>query len=204
VIIAQSFRRKAIVTIIAAAAFASLYEATILDSKYAAARLARPGDASTQPAPGDRLAFRATAYCKGLTTASGVAVRAGIAAADPVLLPVGSVIDVAAQNPKYSGIYTIMDTGPAVKGRLIDIYMWSCYEALDFGRMPIDLTVLRLGWNPKATTPSFFERMFKRPPPTAALLPSRPLPQAVIPPQVVVPDQKIVPDQPELESLIAE
>ena len=56
-----------------------------------------------------------------------------------------------------------MDTGPAVQGRLIDIYMWSCYEALDFGRMPIQLTVLRLGWNPKATTPGFFERMFKRP-----------------------------------------
>lgn len=207
-IIAQSFRRKAIVTIIAAGGFVSLYEATILDSKYAA-RLVTPDDASAQPAPGDRLAFRATAYCKGLTTASGVAVRAGIAAADPVLLPVGSVIDVAAQNPKYSGIYTIMDTGPAVKGSLIDIYMWSCYEALDFGRMPIDLTVLRLGWNPKATTPSFFARMFKRPPPTPALLPSRPLPQSVIPLQMAVPDQTIVPDQtvvpsqPDLESQAA-
>ena len=192
-IIAQSFRRKLIVTIIAAGGFASLYEATILDSKDAARRLT-PEDASAQPAPGDRLAFRATAYCKGLTTASGAAVRAGIAAADPGLLPVGSVVNVAARNPKYSGIYTIMDTGPAVKGRLIDIYMWSCYEALDFGRMPIELTVLRLGWNPKATTPSFFERMFKRPPPEPALLPSRPLPQSVIPPQTVVPEQAIVPD----------
>lgn len=200
VIIAKSFRRKAIVTIIAAGGFASLYEATILDSKDVV-RLVRPDDATGQPAPGDRLAFRATAYCKGLTTASGVAVRAGIAAADPTLLPVGSVIDVAAQNAKYSGIYTVMDTGPAVKGRLIDIYMWSCYEALDFGRMPIDLTVLRLGWNPRATTPSFFERMFKRPPATPALLPSRPLPQTVVPTQTVVPDQTIVPEQAELEPL---
>jgi 3D (Asp-Asp-Asp) domain-containing protein len=192
-IIAQSFRRKVIVTIIAAGGFASLYEATILDSKDAARRVT-PDDGSVQPAPGDRLAFRATAYCKGLTTASGVAVRAGIAAADPTLLPVGSVVDVAARNPKYSGIYTIMDTGPAVKGRLIDIYMWSCYEALDFGRMPIDLTVLRLGWNPQATTPSFFERMFKRPAATPTVLPSRPLPQSVIPPPVTVPEQPIVPD----------
>jgi 3D (Asp-Asp-Asp) domain-containing protein len=192
-IIARSFRRKAMVTIIAAGGFASLYEATILDSKDAARRLSP--DSTVRPAAGDRLAFRATAYCKGLTTASGVAVRAGIAAADPAMLPVGSVIDVAAQNPKYSGIYTIMDTGPAVKGRLIDIYMWSCYEALDFGRMPIDVTVLRLGWNPNASAPSFFARMFKRPSPAPASLPSRPLPQTVVPAQTVVPDREIVPDQ---------
>jgi len=29
--------------------------------------------------------------------------------------------------------------------------MWNCNEALDFGRQPIRLTVLRLGWNPKTT-----------------------------------------------------
>ena len=114
-----------------------------------------------------------------------------------MLLPVGSVIDVAAQNPKYSGIYTIMDTGPAVKGRLVDIYMWSCHEALDFGRMPIELTVLRLGWHPNATAPSFFERIFKRPPQTPALLPSRPLPQAVVSPEIAVPGQVIVRDRAE-------
>jgi len=70
-----------------------------------------------------------------------------------------------------------MDTGPAIQGRLIDVYMWSCYEALDFGRMPIQLTVLRLGWNPKATTPTFLERLFKRSSEKPARLPSRPLPQ---------------------------
>ena len=184
-IIARSFRRKAILTIIAAGAFASLYEARILDSKYVA-RLVTPNETSAPPAPGDQLVFRATAYCKGLTTASGVAVRAGIAAADPTLLPVGSVIDVTARNAKYNGIYTVLDTGPAVKGRLIDIYMWSCHEALALGRMPIELTVLRLGWNPQATTPSFFERLFKRPSETPPPLPSRPLPQTVVPPPETV------------------
>jgi 3D (Asp-Asp-Asp) domain-containing protein len=178
VIIAQSFKRKALVTVIAASGFASLYEATILDSKYAAARLVTPAEPLAPPAPGDHLAFGATAYCKGLTTASGVAVRAGIAAADPTLLPVGSVIDVSTPDPKYSGIYTVLDTGPAIKGYLIDIYMWSCHEALEFGRMPIQLTVLRLGWNPKATEPGFFERLFRRPSGAKARLPSRPLPQA--------------------------
>jgi hypothetical protein len=74
----------------------------------------------------------------------------------------------------------VLDTGPAVQGRQIDVYMWSCNEALQFGRRPIHLNVLRLGWNPRATTPTFFDRMFKRPEPPP--LPSRPLPQAVSPP----------------------
>lgn len=185
-IIAQSTWRKAIVTVIAAGVFASLYEVKALDSKYVA-RLVAPADPSGPPAPGDRLTFSATAYCKGITTASGVAVQTGIAAADPAMLPVGSVIDVSAPDTKYSGIYTVMDTGPAVQGHLIDIYMWSCYEALDFGRMPIQVTVLRLGWNPKATTPTFLERLFKRSSEKSARLPSRPLPQTD--PQTIA-DQK--------------
>ena len=57
--------------------------------------------------------------------------------------------------------------------------MWSCYEALDFGRMPIELTVLRLGWNPKATAPTFLERLFKRTPEQPARLRARPLPQTL-------------------------
>ena len=44
------------------------------------------------PQAGARLQFSATAYCKGETTASGVGVRTGIAAADPAILPVGSVV----------------------------------------------------------------------------------------------------------------
>ena len=98
--------------------------------------------------------FAATAYCKGTTTASGVNVRTGIAASDPDLLPVGSVIQVDRLGERYNGIYTIMDTGPAVQGRQLDIYMWSCNEALELGRRDAAVNVLRLGWNPKASTPS--------------------------------------------------
>jgi len=176
-IIARSFWRKAIVTAVAAGGFASLYEVTILDSKYASFLVAT--ETSAPPAPGDRLAYRATAYCKGMTTTSGVAAQTGIAAADPTLLPVGSVVQVDSRTPRYDGIYTILDTGPSVQDRLIDIYMWSCNEALQFGRRPIQLTVLRLGWNPSATTPSIIDRLFKHPSDTLAPLPSRPLPQAI-------------------------
>ena len=172
-IISGRFWRKAIVTTLAAIGFVSLYEVTALDSKYVA-RLANFYHASALPVPGARLSFSATAYCKGIVTASGMPVQRGIAAADPQLLPVGTVVEIESLPQKYNGIYTIMDTGPAVQGREVDVYMSSCHEALAFGRRPIRLTVLRLGWNPKATTPSFLDRLFKRPAPEP--LPSRPLP----------------------------
>jgi 3D (Asp-Asp-Asp) domain-containing protein len=114
------------------------------------------------PVPGSRLDFSATAYCKGKTTASGAEVRTGIAAADDAILPVGSVVNVSTDNVRYNGVYTIMDTGPRVQGRVLDLYMWSCKEALAFGRKPIQVTVLRLGWNPQASTPSFIDRLFRR------------------------------------------
>jgi rare lipoprotein A (peptidoglycan hydrolase) len=76
-------------------------------------------------------------------------------------LPVGSVIQIDSLPNKYNGVYTIMDTGPMVQGRHIDLYMWSCYEALDFGRRPLRLTVLRLGWSPQASTPSVVDPLFR-------------------------------------------
>jgi 3D (Asp-Asp-Asp) domain-containing protein len=125
-----------------------VYETTIRDSRNAA----REGvivDASSAPQRGSQLKFTATAYCKGQTTASGVGVRTGIAAADPTLLPVGTVVRLDTPEASLDGIWTIMDTGPAVQGRIIDLYLWSCHDALRFGRRPIQLTVLRLGWNPQ-------------------------------------------------------
>ncbi len=180
VLISDCFWRKAVVTVVAVGGFVSLYEVTTLDSRYAA-RQAVMRETTALPTPGARLAFTATAYCKGVTTASGVAARSGVAASDPQLLPVGSVVEIDTLESRYNGIYTIMDTGPAIQGRQIDIYMWSCNEALTFGRRPIHINVLRLGWNPRATTPTLLDRMFKaRQAETApAPLPSRQLAPAV-------------------------
>jgi 3D (Asp-Asp-Asp) domain-containing protein len=177
VVLAGSFWRKVIVTAVAVGGFVSLYEVKILDSKYVV-RLVAPADSSGPLVPGDPVSFGATAYCKGITTTAGVAVQTGVAAADPTVLPVGSVIEIDVRNPRYDGIYTILDTGPSIQDRVIDIYMWSCNEALQFGRRSIQLTVLRLGWNPRATRPSLVDRLFRRPPSEPAPLPSRPLPQA--------------------------
>lgn len=184
----RSFRRKLVATGCAAVGFVFLYEVTAFDSRYAARQAELREDRAT-PAPGARLKFTATAYCKGETTASGVQVRTGIAAADPTLLPVGSVIQIDALAAKYNGIYTVMDTGPAVQGRHVDLYMWSCYEALDFGRKPIQLTVLRLGWNPRASGPTLLDRVFTvrktasppAPAPTPTLAPAAPVSKPVSP-----------------------
>ena len=54
-----------------------------------------------------------------------------------------------------------MDTGPKVQGRMLDLYMWSCHEALRFGRRQLEVTVLRLGWDPTASSPTIVDRLFR-------------------------------------------
>ena len=159
--LSRSSGRKIVATAFAAVGFALLYEVTVLDSRYAA-RQAEPRGSTAVPTTGSRLRFTATAYCKGTTTASGANVRTGIAAADPDLLPVGSVIQVDKLGERYDGVYTIMDTGPKVHGRHIDVYMWNCNEALELGRRIMQLTVLRLGWNPSASKPGLIDRLFRQ------------------------------------------
>ena len=149
--------------------FAFLFDVTVFDSRHVV-RLAELRDtvvpsrmaAFARPDPGSQMRFTATAYCKGTTTASGVNVRNGIAAADPDLLPIGSVIRIDELGEKYDGIYTVMDTGPKVQGRHVDVYLWSCNEALQVGRRPMKLTVLRLGWNPKHSSPRLVDRLFRQ------------------------------------------
>lgn len=170
-LISRSSWRKVAATLAVAAGFVLLYETRVLDSRLSW-RLKPSGNIEAPPQPGTRLLFSATAYCKGTTTASGVNVQSGIAAADPSLLPVGSVVQVDAPGARNDGIYTIMDTGPRVQGRHLDLYMWSCHEALAFGRTGVDIVVLRLGWNPQASSPRLIDRLFRRreaePPPLPA------------------------------------
>jgi 3D (Asp-Asp-Asp) domain-containing protein len=144
---------KVLVLIAAIAGIVLWYEARTLDLPRSV-WLAVTGERGA-PRPGARLAFVATAYCKGTTTASGVDPRSGVAAADPKLLPVGSVLSVAVDDPQYDGVYTVLDTGPKVQGRMLDLYMWSCHEALAFGRKNVQVTVLRLGWDPRSSAQDF-------------------------------------------------
>jgi 3D (Asp-Asp-Asp) domain-containing protein len=88
-------------------------------------------------------AFRATAYSLRGRTATGIETRLGIVAADPSVLPLGSIVEIKAGD--YSGVYTVHDTGSAVKGNLVDLWVRSSKEARQFGRRSIKLHVLRYG-----------------------------------------------------------
>jgi 3D (Asp-Asp-Asp) domain-containing protein len=84
--------------------------------------------------------FSATAYCLKGRTAMGHGVRRGIVAADPRVLPLGTRISLNAGS--YSGSYLVSDTGGAVKGRKLDIWVPSCSEAIKFGRRSVSVNVV--------------------------------------------------------------
>lgn len=88
--------------------------------------------------------FSATAYAIEGITAAGTRARRGIVAADPKVLPLRSKIRVSGAGA-YSGEYLVEDTGPAVKGRIIDIKVGSRKEAIQFGRKNVQVEVLRWG-----------------------------------------------------------
>lgn len=84
-----------------------------------------------------RGAFSATAYCLKGRTAMGHGVRRGIIAADPRVLKLGSTITVNA-GP-WSGKYLVSDTGGAIKGKKLDIWVPNCGEARKFGRRTVQV-----------------------------------------------------------------
>ena len=94
-----------------------------------------PDDDNSKTSTLKAMAFRATAYCLKGKTALGSAVRRGIVAADPRILPLGTRIQIDAGS--YSGTYTVADTGGAVRGRVLDIWVSSCSEAVRFGRKSV-------------------------------------------------------------------
>jgi 3D (Asp-Asp-Asp) domain-containing protein len=92
--------------------------------------------------PARAMTFSATAHSVEGETAAGTVSRPGTAAADPAVLPLGTRIRVLGAG-KYSGVYTIEDTGAKVKGREIDIYMRTGAEAKQFGKRPVRVIVLK-------------------------------------------------------------
>jgi 3D (Asp-Asp-Asp) domain-containing protein len=93
---------------------------------------------------GDPSVFSATAYSLNGQTASGAYVRRGVIAADPRIIPLGSVVQITAG--KYSGVYTVLDTGRVIKGKIVDLWMPSYREAITFGRQQVKIRVLRRGY----------------------------------------------------------
>jgi 3D (Asp-Asp-Asp) domain-containing protein len=103
-----------------------------------------------QEAESPAVTFTATAYSLRGRTASGRQVSRGIIAADRRVLPIGTRVRLTAGS--YSGEYLVADTGGAVRGRKIDIWVPSNGEAMRFGRRPVKLTTLTRT-RPRTTTP---------------------------------------------------
>jgi len=103
-----------------------------------------PPDVAAPSGRREMQTFSATAYSIEGRTRSGVQTRRGIVAADPRVLPLGSRIRVHDAG-EYNGEYVVHDTGPAIKGREIDIYVPSDTAAKRFGRRTVKVEVLSRG-----------------------------------------------------------
>ena len=103
-----------------------------------------PPTTPNPPATGG-ISGQATAYiATGNNTATGTVPTPGrTIAVDPSLIPLGSAVRIEVpSNPKYSGVYIAEDTGGVVHGAIIDIFVGSQTEAVNFGRRSIIITVL--------------------------------------------------------------
>jgi 3D (Asp-Asp-Asp) domain-containing protein len=88
--------------------------------------------------------FHATAYCITGTTTTGAQTVPGIVAADPEVIPLGSMIYI--ESPLMGGIYHVLDTGGLVKGKIIDIFIPDYERCVNFGRRLVKVKILRYGF----------------------------------------------------------
>lgn len=101
--------------------------------------------------------FKATAYSTyangdpyagkkwGDKTATGTRVKQGrTIAVDPKRIKLGSKVDIIFPEPysHLNGVYIAEDTGGAIKGNKVDIYLNNYQECLRFGRRDIKLKVI--------------------------------------------------------------
>lgn len=88
--------------------------------------------------------YIATAYSVTGQTKSGVYTQRHIVAADPAILPIGSIIKITHAG-RYSGEYVVADTGEKIAGRRLDIYIPSTTACKKFGRRRVKVDVIQLG-----------------------------------------------------------
>ena len=96
-------------------------------------------------APQAYIAFSYSLCCRG---ASGLGVRRGTIAADPRVLPFGTRVQMTGAGA-YDGEYLVTDSGSAIKGNKIDVWVPTIQEARRFGRKNVKLTVLSYGGKSK-------------------------------------------------------
>ncbi len=113
----------------------------------ASANVSRGTKTSAAPTKGSEFYVTATAYtanCNGCTgvTATGINLKSNpevkVIAVDPSVIPLGSKVWVEGYGYAVAG-----DTGGAIKGKKIDLFMASKSQAYDFGRKKVRVKVLK-------------------------------------------------------------
>ena len=115
-------------------------------TKVMTASVSRGTNSSEAPTGGKEFYVTATAYtaycngCSGIT-ATGVNLKSNpnlkVIAVDPSVIPLGSKVWVEGYGYAVAG-----DTGGAIKGNKIDLFMSSKSEAYDFGRKKVRVKIL--------------------------------------------------------------
>ena len=89
------------------------------------------------------LICEATAYTGGGITASGLPAQYGRVAVDPRVIPLGSQLYIESEDGSYVYGYAVAaDTGGAIKGNKVDIYLDSYNQAIQFGRRNLRVYVI--------------------------------------------------------------
>ena len=120
-----------------------------LETKFEEQRQEAPPEVSKASEPTvvaqEAMTFQATAYvATGNPTASGVIPTVGrTIATDPAVIPTGSTVEITVpSHPQYNGVYVAEDTGGAITGNIIDLFVAGHAEAVAFGRQPIHVKIM--------------------------------------------------------------
>ena len=85
------------------------------------------------------MTVQATAYTHtGNATATGVMPKVGHIAVDPSVIPLGSIVWV-----EGFGSLKATDTGGLINGKIIDIFMNSEQECIEFGRQKLNIKIFK-------------------------------------------------------------
>lgn len=95
-------------------------------------------DKSEVALAGTTMVVNSTAYSINGTTATGTQTRWGVIAVDPSVIPYGTKVYI----PELDMTFIAEDTGGAIKGNKIDIYMPTTEQAIQWGRKDITIKIL--------------------------------------------------------------
>ena len=91
-----------------------------------------------EPPEPETITFEATAYTwTGYRTATGTWPSRGTVATDPRVIPLGTELHIEGYGPAVAA-----DTGGAIQGQRVDLYMDTEHECWQWGRRKVEVRVL--------------------------------------------------------------